>query len=777
MKSSKPPRKTPQKEQGAIPSTSKPPASPPAVSDFRSQVFNEPDVFKALIEASPDLVFIIDYQSLNYLYVNETVCRLSGRSREEHLRAKPYLELEVTPEELRSFYDGLIQAGEKGIILERRVSLPGGGRTILELHCRALQWKGNWIIIVTGRDVSQRFLTEESLQRLSRMYAALSAVNEALMRAKTAEELFSRICNAIVEEGKIFSAVAYLADPLRTTLKKVAAAGQGLSDLDPDYPLTETNAPAEEDLIRYAFQNAYTATGQTYLDLQTNTDRERKKPLQVFQAAVPLIRGDRCLGVLLFRTREKRAFVPEVVKLLERIADNIVFALEGFEREEERKRAEDRIQYLATHDSLTGLPNRLLFGQLLGHALQAAKRFKRQLALLFIDLDRFKTINDTLGHDSGDLLLQEITARLRKTLRATDIVARFGGDEFVVLLEEIQEPTQAGKVAEKILSTILRPVLIKGQEYRITASIGISLYPKDAEDEQTLLKNADLAMYLAKEDGKNTYQFFTSEMKTQSVERLTLETHLRGALERREFSLVYQAKVDFKTKAITGVEALLRWNHPVLGSLSPVHFIPVAEEIGLIIPIGRWVLHQACAQNVAWQRQGLPEITMAVNLSVRQIMDDSLLADIQKVLTQTGLRPDLLELEITESMLIQNPERVIRVLNEIKQLGVRLAIDDFGTGYSSLAQIKRFPIDTLKVDRSFIRDLAKNPEDRAITEAIINMGKTLSLTVVAEGVETEEQEAILKERSCDEMQGFYFSQPIPADRFAALLRRHSTGRR
>jgi EAL domain-containing protein (putative c-di-GMP-specific phosphodiesterase class I) len=314
-------------------------------------------------------------------------------------------------------------------------------------------------------------------------------------------------------------------------------------------------------------------------------------------------------------------------------------------------------------------------------------------------------------------------------------------------------------------------VILKGQEYRITASIGICVYPRDAEDENTLMRNADIAMYMAKEEGKNTFQFFSRHMKVQSVERLTIETHLRGALEREELSLEYQAKLDLKSGIINGVEALLRWNNPVLGSVSPTRFIPVAEEIGLIIPFGRWVLNMACNQNVAWQRQGLPWVSMAVNLSVRQIMDDSLVPDINTALEESGLEPQLLELEITESMLIQNPERVIKVLNEVKKLGVRLAIDDFGTGYSSLAQIKRFPVDTLKVDRSFIRDLAQNPEDRAITEAIIAMGKTLSLTVVAEGVETKEQEALLRKQSCDEMQGFYFSKPVPPERFAELLRR------
>ncbi|MCF8111937.1 MAG: PAS domain S-box protein [Desulfobacteraceae bacterium] len=438
----------------------------------------------------------------------------------------------------------------------------------------------------------------------------------------------------------------------------------------------------------------------------------------------------------------------------------------------ERKRHEEKIQYMATHDGLTGLPNRLMFSQLLNHAIEGAKRNNRQLAVLFIDLDRFKIINDSLGHEAGDQLLQEISERFRQTLRAMDVVARMGGDEFVVMIEEIEDQSAAATVAHKLLTTTIKPVTIMSQECRVTASIGISIYPRHGEDEQSLIKNADIAMYSAKEEGKNNYQFYSKELKIKSVEKLSIETQLRFALERNELSLAYQAKLDFKTGAITGVEALLRWNNPHLGEITPTQFIPVAEETGLIIPIGRWVMKTACAQNVAWQKQGLPPVCMAVNLSYRQLVDENLIEDIKTALKESGLAPELLELEITESMVMHNPGRMIAVLARIKSLGVRLAIDDFGTGYSSLAQIKNFPVDTLKVDRSFVRHLPEYSEDKAIAEAIISMGKTLSLRVVAEGVETVEQMDYLRGHSCDEMQGFYFSKPIASEKFAELLKGH-----
>jgi diguanylate cyclase (GGDEF)-like protein/PAS domain S-box-containing protein len=437
-----------------------------------------------------------------------------------------------------------------------------------------------------------------------------------------------------------------------------------------------------------------------------------------------------------------------------------------------RKTAEDRVHYLATHDGLTGLPNRVMFGELLSLGIETAKRQGTHCAVLFIDLDRFKIVNDSLGHEAGDLLLREIAARLRECVRASDVVARLGGDEFVVLLQGVDSPAEVSLTARRMLSAAMRPVMILGQECRVTASIGICVHPAEGQSDDTMMKNADMAMYMAKEEGKNNYQFYSPALQAGAAGRLALESNLRHALERQEFTLQYQAKVNTRSGAITGVEALLRWQNQELGSVSPTQFIPVAEETGLIVSIGRWVLNTACAQNAQWLRQGLPPVRVSVNLSMRQLNDRGLIDDLQAALRESGLPPDMLELEITESMIMHNAEQAVRVLNDIKALGVRLAIDDFGTGYSSLAQLKRFPVDTLKVDRSFIRDAPHDAEDGAITEAIIAMGRTLGLTIVAEGVETLEQQTFLSQRSCDEMQGFYFSTPVAPEDFAALLRKH-----
>lgn len=441
----------------------------------------------------------------------------------------------------------------------------------------------------------------------------------------------------------------------------------------------------------------------------------------------------------------------------------------------ERREAEERVRFLANHDSLTRLPNRAMFSDLLNFTIQNARRNHQHFAVLFIDLDRFKVVNDSLGHAAGDQLLQEMARRLTDALRAGDVVARLGGDEFVVLALNVAEREEVAVIARKLLAALVKPVMLCGQECRVTASIGICLFPEGAQDEPTLMKHADIAMYRAKEDGKNTFQFYSKELPASSLERFALEADLRSALERGQLLLHYQPKLDLRSGAITGVEALLRWQHPELGMILPGRFIPLAEETGLIIPIGRWVLATACRQAMAWRRAGLPPLRMAVNLSMRQFADEGLLETLADVLNESGLPPALLELELTEGMVMQNVERAVSVLTDIKRMGVRIAIDDFGVGYSALAQIKRFPIETLKVDRSFVRDLTGNSEDRAIIRAIITMGRALGLKVVAEGVETAEQAKFLRERACDESQGFYFSRPLAPAQLEELVRRRYRG--
>jgi diguanylate cyclase (GGDEF)-like protein/PAS domain S-box-containing protein len=440
-----------------------------------------------------------------------------------------------------------------------------------------------------------------------------------------------------------------------------------------------------------------------------------------------------------------------------------------------RKEAEARVQYLATHDALTGLANRVMFGEMVNLGIGAAQRHNWRCAVMFIDLDRFKQVNDSLGHEAGDVLLRELSQRIKQNLRSSDVAARLGGDEFVVLLQELRGSEEAGVVARKLLSAVMAPVPIAGQECRVTASIGISIFPDDAADEPSLMKHADIAMYHAKEEGRNNYQIYDHVWGEQSLERMTLEAQLRGALEANELSLHYQAKLNLNDHTICGVEALLRWNNAELGAVPPSRFIPIAEETGLILAIGRWVLRTACEQAIAWQREGLPPVPVAVNLSPRQLGDPELLPALADILRDTGLAPDLLELEVTESSMMHDAEHAVQVLTALKSMGVRLAIDDFGTGYSSLAQLNRFPIDTLKVDRSFIRNIPSDPEGRAIAEAIIAMGRTLKLTVVAEGVETDDQREFLRDLACDQMQGYLFSKPVSPEDFANLLRQNGAG--
>lgn len=473
------------------------------------------------------------------------------------------------------------------------------------------------------------------------------------------------------------------------------------------------------------------------------------------------------------RAAEEAALASSVehIDMLQQANAQLVIAtLDANKLTEQVNSVKVKLDHLAHHDGLTDLPNRMLLQDRLGQAIEAVRRQGGQLAVLFMDLDRFKHINDTLGHGVGDQLLKSVAERLVACIRQSDTVSRQGGDEFVLLLSGIEHAEDAAQFAQKILSRLALPHYIDGFDLHVSVSIGIGIYPADGRDVETLLKSADTAMYHAKENGRNNYKFFEPEMNARAVERQAIEACLRRALEREEFVLHYQPKITLHDGAIVGVEALIRWQHPQRGLLQADEFVSIAEDCGLIRPIDRWVLREACSQAQVWLQAGLPPITMAVNTSALEFRADDFLVNLRTVLDETGLAPNCLEIELTESVLIRDAAAAESVLHGIANLGVKLTIDDFGTGFSSLSYLKRFPIDTLKIDKSFVRQMTSNADDASIVNAVISMGKSLSQRIIAEGVETPEQHARLLALQCDEGQGDYFGRPVVAGTIASLLR-------
>ncbi|MFQ5542954.1 MAG: EAL domain-containing protein [Nitrospiria bacterium] len=478
--------------------------------------------------------------------------------------------------------------------------------------------------------------------------------------------------------------------------------------------------------------------------------------------AFPVWIGKEIVGVLEFFSTDGMELddpLSEVISQIGTLLGRVV----------ERKRAEERLQFSAHYDPLTGLPNRILFRDRLEQAMIRSRWPNKLVGLLFLDLDRFKVINDTLGHGMGDLLLQAVTKRLERCVREGDTVSRFGGDEFTIILSDVAQTEDLVRIAKKVLESISSPYYLEGHELFVSTSIGITVYPEDGKDQKELLKNADIAMYLAKEKGRNVFQFYSPEMDTRTVERLALENSLRYAVERDELFLEYQPQVDLVTGTVIGMEALVRWNHPDLGLIPPDKFIPLAEETGLIIQIGDWVLRTACEQAKIWQEGGFSKTTIAVNLSARQLQTQQFVKNVVELLKEIDLDPHRLELELTESILIRNQEALIVQLHELSAIGIQLSIDDFGTGYSSLSYLKRFPINRLKVDKSFVRSVPDDQNDAGIVKAVVAMGHSLNLRVVAEGVETNEQMAFLQSIACDEIQGYVISRPISGNDASKFL--------
>lgn len=532
-----------------------------------------------------------------------------------------------------------------------------------------------------------------------------------------------------------------------------------------------TNVEGVIEYVNPAFEVTTGYTREDVIGKKPNILRSGKQETQFYQRLwETILRGDVFSDVFINARKDGSIYYEE--KSITPIRDkqnNITHFIATGKDISERMRVQERLHYMAHHDALTKLPNRTLFMDRLRQAMARARWHKRLIAVMFLDLDRFKNINDSLGHIVGDQLLVQLTQRLSSGVRAGDTIARFGGDEFAVLLDDIASEKDISQLAKKILDTMIPAFVIQGHEFFITASIGVSIFPNDGEDAETLLRNADVAMYRAKDLGRNNYQFYSNEMSARAFERLTLENSLRHALKRLEFSLLYQPQIDIKTRHIIGVEALLRWQHPDLGVIMPSDFIPLLEETGLIVEVGDWVLHTALQQAASWHMAGFDFLKVSINLSGRQFNNPDFITSLQTTIQNAGLSPNMIELELTESMLMRNASKTISALNTLHHLGINIAVDDFGTGYSSLNYLRRFPISTLKIDRSFIRDVIDDADDRAITSAIIVMAQSLNLIVIAEGVESEEQLIFLQSLDCDQIQGNFYSAPVTATAIGKML--------
>ncbi|MDO8989027.1 MAG: EAL domain-containing protein [Sideroxyarcus sp.] len=612
-------------------------------------------------------------------------------------------------------------------------------------------------------------MSKNEILRLNRSLKLLSECNSALVRAEDEQQLLAEICRLAVETGDYLMAwVGFAEYDEARTVRPVAQFGyeEGyLGSIKISWADTELGRGPTGTAIR-------TGTAVINQNCLTNPkmapwrEAALKRGYQS-SAALPLVSNKHVLGALALYSAESDAFSTEEVKLLTELANDLAYGIQTLRARVEHEAAQSQLEFLANHDTLTRLPNRLLLQDRFEQAIAIARRDHSKVAVLFLDLDNFKQVNDTLGHEQGDRLLVGVVERLQRCIREADTISRQGGDEFVILLTDIGDLCTVEAIAQNIIEGFADSFEIGGNILTASFSIGISIYPDDGNDFSSLLKHADTALYQAKDAGRNTYRFFSQQMNIDELEHMHLQGELRNAIRKQEFLLHYQPQIDVNSGRIVGAEALVRWQHPERGLLPPGKFIPLAERSGLIIPLGEWILNEACRQAQVWSQRTSP-LTVAVNLSALQFKRGNILETVKSALASSGLPARQLELELTESVLLQDEEAVMRTLSSLKEIGVKLSIDDFGTGYSSLSYLKRLAVDKLKVDQSFVRDMSVDPDDAAIVKAIIQLGHLLQLSVIAEGVESEAQMDILKSYGCDEIQGFLFSRPLPAEEFAIL---------
>lgn len=619
-------------------------------------------------------------------------------------------------------------------------------------------------------DISERKKSERSQKKLNRALRLLSECNIALVHAKDEQELLNQICRLVVEIGGHEAAwVSFAENDLDKSVRLVAQSGHEHGYLS-SANVSWADTPRGQGPTGIAIR-----TGKTFVDqdCQKNPNMAPWHDAIIkngFQSSIglPLSSKNRVLGAICIYSNELNAFNPDEVHLLEELANNLSYGMEVLRIRTEHEEAEKKLAFLAYHDPLTGMPNRLLLRDRFEQATVLAKRDRTGAALLYLDLDNFKLINDSLGDVYGDKLLVHVATRLKACLRETDTISRQSGDEFIILLNNVADLGMVEIIAENIIEAFVEPFHIDGHALNTSTSIGISLLPGDGKSLDVLLKNADIALYHAKESGRNTFRFFSEEMNRDALQHMQLQGQLRNSLKNKELLLHYQPQVDIASGQIIGAEALLRWQHPELGLVAPAKFIPLAERSGLIIPIGEWVLNEACRQAKIWNASpALPPMVMAVNLSALQFKRGNLIETVINALERSGLPAGQLELELTESILLQDMDVVMKTLRRLKEIGVKLSIDDFGTGYSSLSYLKRLDVDKLKIDQSFVRDLIEDQDDASIVKAIIQLGHTLQLTTIAEGVETSAQLDILRSNGCDQFQGYLFSRALPAEAFSS----------
>jgi len=729
--------------------------------------------FRTALDASADMVFLFRLRDGGLLDFNQSACTLLGYSREELLALRAAdIRTDVTPEALRSEITELIEAPGRTNTIFTEYRRKDGSTFPVESRRNILVTPQGRVLVVNSSDLSERRSAEKRRAAQARYQKKIARLGQTALAKRDAAELIEQAVQSVLE-GLGSGAVAYLERGAGEREVVLRRAG-GLAE-----PATEAgvaHCPADSPLGRVLESSEPVVANAPWADgAPLPFEWARRYP----SAAIVAVPGDRAArGALCALAEQSGAFGPEESRFLGAAASMVSAALHRLD-------SEARLAYLAQFDALTGLPNRALLSDRFAQMIVLARRRGVTIGVLFIDLDDFKLVNDTQGHAAGDDLLRETARRLQTAVRQGDTVARISGDEFAVILGDLARPDDAALVAQKIIEQLALPVAIRGQELFVTASIGVATFPADGDNAEALLGAADAAMYRAKQSGRNAFQFFTTEINQRTRARAQLGLELRRAFERKEFTLAYQLKIDLSNGKPCGAEALLRWTHPERGIVAPVEFIPVLEESGLIVPVGEWVLERACQDLKQWQLAGLPAIPVAVNLSARQFRQQDLDVRIRTIVDAAGVDASLIELEITESQLMHDPEHATRVLRALGSAGLRIAIDDFGTGYSSLAYLTRFPLASLKIDRSFVAQVLNDQADATIVRTIIDMAHTLGFTVIAEGVETDPQAAFLRALGCEQAQGFLFARPMPAAEFTALIsslratpsRRRRTSRR